>query len=827
MNLARPRIISLLFAVSVSAAVVLCFHDAANAIPTTWTGLSSDRWSDPGNWTAGVPVTTPASDVDVRILGPGHTTNTADLFHYFLFGLTFPSGAPSFTIHIKNVSIDGVFGVTNDSGVTQTLEVDAGHGQGAVLSFNHDAGVFSVLGNVQIDNDGSVITGDDPHSGGATTFNSTSSAGSATMNNHASQAFETGAGNTLFRGNSTAGNATVNNFGGVVDRSGGGLTQFFDGSSAGSATINNIGASGANASAGRTFFSDASMAGSAVITNGGAGATGFFAEGFTDFGGTVSAENATIINNGGTAASAVGGQTQFDSASTAGHATIVNNGGAVDFALGGETFFNGGSAGNAHITNNGAAGSFAGGGSTRFFSGTAGSAFIINNGTVVDFSDGGLTDFHGTSTAAGATITNNGAGSSDAGSGVTKFFDMSTAGNGTLINNAAALALADGGQIQFIATSSAGSATITNNGGTVAGAGGGFTTFFDTSTAGSATIIANGGTGGGFGGRMQFLGGSDGGIARAITNGNGSVDIGGLTTAGMNIGSIEGGGNYFLGSKTLSTGGNNLSTTVSGVIQDGGSSGGTGGALTKVGTGALTLSGTNTYTGATAVNAGTLIVNGSIASSPGVAVAGRATLGGHGNVSAISGAGNIAPGNSPGILTATRVDPSGGMSFTFDFTQAGSPTYGNAAASGNDVLRLTDTTPFSTALTSRNQVTVDFSGASLQAGELFRGGFFTDSATATSTVGGADFLYTGSGGFTVQFDGFVAEPIAAFGNSPVVDGTVLQFEISGTGAAVPEPSTGELLLVGLAATVGLHRLNLRRKWMLRPKHGPPQTLQAV
>ena len=155
--------------------------------------------------------------------------------------------------------------------------------------------------------------------------------------------------------------------------------------------------------------------------------------------------------------------------------------------------------------------------------------------------------------------------------------------------------------------------------------------------------------------RNTLFDSSDGGTARAITNGNGSFDISGLTTAGMGIGSIEGSGNYFLGSKTLTVGGNNLSTTVSGVIQDGGvfGNGGTGGSLTKVGTGTLTLTGTNTYTGTTTVNAGNLIVDGSIASAQTVVNPGG-LLGGHGSLGGnLVNSGTVSQINSPGTLTVT------------------------------------------------------------------------------------------------------------------------------------------------------------------------------
>jgi hypothetical protein len=68
-------------------------------------------------------------------------------------------------------------------------------------------------------------------------------------------------------------------------------------------------------------------------------------------------------------------------------------------------------------------------------------------------------------------------------------------------------------------------------------------------------------------------------------------DISYLHSGGMTAGSIEGAGAYFLGSKSLTVGGNNLSTEVSGIIADGGFNGGTGGLLVKVGSGTLLLSG--------------------------------------------------------------------------------------------------------------------------------------------------------------------------------------------------------------------------------------------
>jgi autotransporter-associated beta strand protein len=86
----------------------------------------------------------------------------------------------------------------------------------------------------------------------------------------------------------------------------------------------------------------------------------------------------------------------------------------------------------------------------------------------------------------------------------------------------------------------------------------------------------------------------------------------------INTGSIAGSGRYFLGPNIVHVGGNGDTTTVSGVISACGptgnectaASGTSGGALFKDGTGTLTLSGVNTYTGATIVNGGTLLIAG-------------------------------------------------------------------------------------------------------------------------------------------------------------------------------------------------------------------------
>ena len=155
--------------------------------------------------------------------------------------------------------------------------------------------------------------------------------------------------------------------------------------------------------------------------------------------------------------------------------------------------------------------------------------------------------------------------------------------------------------------------------------------FLNASTAGNAIIITNAG------GITAFEDGATGGTARFVTNAGGAFDITALSNGGMTAGSIEGAGSFALGSNQLTVGSNNLSTEVSGVIS------GAGGSLVKVGTGTLTLSRANTYTGQTTITEGAINLTGSLLSPVSVEPAG--TLGSTGTVfNTVTNAGTVAPG---------------------------------------------------------------------------------------------------------------------------------------------------------------------------------------
>ncbi|MBV8189908.1 MAG: autotransporter-associated beta strand repeat-containing protein [Alphaproteobacteria bacterium] len=107
---------------------------------------------------------------------------------------------------------------------------------------------------------------------------------------------------------------------------------------------------------------------------------------------------------------------------------------------------------------------------------------------------------------------------------------------------------------------------------------------------------------------LLFSGTSSGGTAAVSSGSNSTVDISGLTSAGTTLGSLSGTGLVVLGSRQLTIGSNNASTTYSGNITDNGNSGGPplGGSLVKQGSGTLILDAANSYSGGTTISAGTL-----------------------------------------------------------------------------------------------------------------------------------------------------------------------------------------------------------------------------
>jgi autotransporter-associated beta strand protein len=133
-------------------------------------------------------------------------------------------------------------------------------------------------------------------------------------------------------------------------------------------------------------------------------------------------------------------------------------------------------------------------------------------------------------------------------------------------------------------------------------------------------------------------------------------------------------------SSVLTVGDNNTTSAFSGIIEDSNATNNL--RITKIGNGTLTLSGSNTYRGATTVNAGTLLITGSTSASSAVTVNGG-NLGGTGSISGnvtVAAAGNLAPGVNAGTLNIT-----GNLNLSAMASGAGKLKFGlNALAGTND-----------------------------------------------------------------------------------------------------------------------------------------------
>jgi autotransporter-associated beta strand protein len=200
----------------------------------------------------------------------------------------------------------------------------------------------------------------------------------------------------------------------------------------------------------------------------------------------------------------------------------------------------------------------------------------------------------------------------------------------------------------------AGAGAVTLSGGSLTTGGNGASTAFTGIVSGSGGLTKTGdgtltlGGANGYTGATEVAGGTLALGADASIAASSGVSLGAsdavldIAAGDQAIASLAGvaGSRVRLGASTLDVG-DDVSTSFAGAID------GSGG-LVKTGAGTLTLTGANSYTGATRVDAGLLVVDGTLAST--VSVAAGARLQGTGRIGALAVGGTLAPGNSIGTL---------------------------------------------------------------------------------------------------------------------------------------------------------------------------------
>lgn len=229
---------------------------------------------------------------------------------------------------------------------------------------------------------------------------------------------------------------------------------------------------------------------------------------------------------------------------------------------------------------------------------------------------------------------------------------------------------------------------------------------------------------------------------------NGTMNLNG---GNEKVGALSGSGTTNVGANTLTSNGA-TDSTYSGTIN------GTGG-LTKEGAGRLTLSGDNTYTGATTVAAGTLATSGNerVADASNLTVQSGAffVLGGNESLATISGAGDIVLAGSNVLTTNATSDT------TFSGVLSGAGTLTKVGASK---LTLSGTST-ATGILNVNAGSIDLTG-SIDSGTVN----VASGATLNSTNGGLSSLanVTNSGTLNIAA---ADDTIATLVNIGTINGT--------------------------------------------------------
>lgn len=171
------------------------------------------------------------------------------------------------------------------------------------------------------------------------------------------------------------------------------------------------------------------------------------------------------------------------------------------------------------------------------------------------------------------------------------------------------------------------------------------------------------------------------GASATTVDAGATLDLGGFDQA---IGSLAGAGAVTLGTATLSSGANNASTTFSGTISGAGT-------FVKEGTGTLTLSGVNSYSGPTRIQGGTLRMGApvSLSNQTAVQISAGAVFdlaGSFQTIGSLAGTGDVLLG-----AAATLVTGNDNSSTTFSGAISGS---GSLAKVGSGTMTLTGSNSF-------------------------------------------------------------------------------------------------------------------------------------
>jgi fibronectin-binding autotransporter adhesin len=317
------------------------------------------------------------------------------------------------------------------------------------------------------------------------------------------------------------------------------------------------------------------------------------------------------------------------------------------------------------------------------------------------------------------------------------------------------------------------------------------------SYAGNTTISGNGNATLTLGRANQISNGAGKGnlivTAGAFNMGGFSETINGLSGAGT----VDG----ISGTPTLTVGDNDATgadNTFSGVIKN------TAGtlALTKIGSGTLTLSGTNTYSGATTVTTGTLQLNGSTHASSAVAIATAGTLTGSGTVNGnatLTGNGiiNKASGTLAGTLGVTGGNWNGAGAVTGLVTSSsGAFNIGNGAnLTANGGLDVTGGTIAAGNAASTITGSLNYTSAS---NSTFAGVIAGASKTLTMNNAAAKLILTGANTYTgaTNVTAGVLAVNGSLGNTTTTIGTGATLQGSGSIAGSVTVNGGGTLATG-------------------------------